>query len=152
MKFFDICNLITEGQFVQDNFKLITPKKYSHALFLRYNGFRLEYHLFKVIKDKNLNLSYVGVYDKDLPEYEGKAPPRGWEVKYITTGKEINYNYDLGYDEFSEDSYYTTTHSIQTIKKSNMEFEKAWLKPVITAQHHMPKGSFDPYKNLMDTI
>lgn len=155
MLFDKACNIILEGQFVEDNFELITPEDFSHIIIRDY--FYDRYELYEI---ENVKSSHSGqnttVPDITLIDnYEGPIPPKGYVKADVTTGRDIMDLHNLTrYDGFIPQSYYIVKYSDRVLKKIKDRFDwfEAYLKPAEKFNDYTSKDTGETFQDLMGQL
>ena len=126
MLFDRVCNTVLESNEIKDDFELITPEKYSHAIVINY--FRGHYELYEVEMASKV---YAGNED-EIPFfdnkgiYEGPIPPEGYMKANITTGRDIMDLYNtFGDDNIIPGSYYIIKYPERPLEVATFIYSKA---------------------------
>ena len=157
MLFDRVYNTVLESNEIKDDFELITPEKYSHAIAINY--FRDHYELYEV---KMISKVYAGNKDeipflKNKGMYEGPIPPEGYMKANITTGRDIIDLYNTsGDDNIIPGSYYIIKYpeaKLQRLhRQEKLDYYEAYLKPAESAFDYTSKDTENVFKDLTDAL
>ena len=157
MLFDRVCNTVLESNEIKDDFELITPEKYSHAIVINY--FRGHYELYEVEMISNVyadNEDEIPLLSKK-GKYEGPIPPEGYIKANITTGRDIIDLYNTsGDDNIIPGSYYIIKYpeaKLQRLhRQEKLDYYEAYLKPAESAFDYTSKDTEDVFKDLTDAL